>query len=112
MGWDINISEILFNIPSLKKLILEVYSNVLSDEITPSSWKDIRVRLLLKKEDLADLKNWRSISLINCNAKIFTQVVSLCLSCIANKIIQPSQTRFMCGHFVGDSGLILHLLVN
>ncbi|KAG0734698.1 hypothetical protein G6F57_014301 [Rhizopus arrhizus] len=49
--------HILFAIPSLKKLILEVYNNALTKEETPSSWKDIRVRLLPKKGDLSDLKN-------------------------------------------------------
>ncbi|KAG1136310.1 hypothetical protein G6F37_012114 [Rhizopus arrhizus] len=57
--------KILFNIPILKKLILEVYNNALNKESTPSSWKDIR----------------------------------------------PSQTGFMKGRFIGDNGLLLHLIV-
>ncbi|KAG0822606.1 hypothetical protein G6F19_011268 [Rhizopus arrhizus] len=103
--------KILFNIPILKKLILEVYNNALNKESTPSSWKDIRVRLLPKKGDLTDLKNWRPISLINCDAKIFTRVINSRLGVVANKIIQPSQTGFMKGRFIGDNGLLLHLIV-
>ena len=103
--------HILFTIPSLQKLILEVYNNALTKEETPSSWKDIRVRLLPKKGDLSDLKNWRPISLINCDAKIFTRVINLRLSSIANKIINPSQTGFMKRRFIGDNGLLLHLIV-
>jgi hypothetical protein len=49
--------NILFNIPLIKALILEVYNNALLKNSTPPSWKVIRVRLLPKKGDLADLKN-------------------------------------------------------
>jgi hypothetical protein len=103
--------KILFQIPSLEDLIVTVYNNALSQGSTPSSWKDIRVQLLPKKGDLTDLKNWRPISLINCDAKIFTRVLNLRLSCIANKIIQPTQTGFMPNRFIGDNGLALHLLI-
>ncbi|KAG0737661.1 hypothetical protein G6F57_012742 [Rhizopus arrhizus] len=103
--------HILFAIPSLKKLILEVYNNALTKEETPSSWKGIRVRLLPKKGDVSDLKNWRPTSLINCDAKIFTRVTNLQLSNIVNKIINPSQTGFMRRRFIGDNGLLLHLIV-
>jgi hypothetical protein len=103
--------KILFQIPALEDLILTVYNNALSQGSTPLSWKDIRVSLLPKKGDLTDLKNWRPISLINCDAKIFTRVLNLHLSSIDNKIIQPTQTGFMRNRVIGDSGLTQHLLI-
>ncbi|EIE88165.1 hypothetical protein RO3G_12876 [Rhizopus delemar RA 99-880] len=56
-------------------------------------------------------QNWRPISLINCDGKIFTRVINLRLSNIANKVINPSQTGFMRRRFIGDNGLPLHLIV-
>ena len=49
--------NILFNIPLIRVLILEVYSNALLKNSNPPSWKGIRVRLLPKKGDWTDLKN-------------------------------------------------------
>jgi hypothetical protein len=96
---------------ALQPLILEVYNNALAKGNTPKSWKDIRVRLLPKKGDLAGLKNWRPISLINCDAKAFTRVLNIRIAKVANQIIQPTQTGFIKGRFIGDNGLALHLLL-
>lgn len=104
--------QILFNMPILRKLILEMYNNALTAETIPLSWKDIRVRLLPKKGDLTDLKNWRPISLINCDAKNLSRVINSRIGIIANKIMQSTQTGFMTGHFIDDNGLLLHLLIN
>ncbi|KAG2232849.1 hypothetical protein INT48_006301 [Thamnidium elegans] len=57
------------------------------------------------------MKNWRPISLINCDAKIFTRLINSRIGKIANAIIQPSQTGFMQRRFIGDNGLLLHLLI-
>lgn len=103
--------KLLFEINRLQPLILEVYNRALLEDITPNTWKEIRVRLLPKKGDLADLKNWRPISLINCDAKVFTRLINHRLGHIAQNIVQPSQTGFMKGRFIGDNGLILHLLL-
>jgi exonuclease III len=104
--------QILFSNTMLQPLLLEVYNNALNAETIPLSWKDIRVRLLPKKGDLSDLKNWRPISLINCDAKIFSRVINDRIGQAANKVIQASQTGFMRGRFIGENGLLLHLLLN
>ncbi|KAG0934887.1 hypothetical protein G6F32_010587 [Rhizopus arrhizus] len=105
--------EILFQMPFLQPLILEVYNNALTTDSAPASWKDIRVRLLPKKKgDLTDLKNWRPISLINCGAKILSRAINSRLNPIMNNIFQCSQTGFMKGRFIGENCLLLHLLLN
>ncbi|KAG1035564.1 hypothetical protein G6F43_013205 [Rhizopus delemar] len=43
--------------------------------------------------------------------EIFTRVINLRLSSIANNIINPSQTGFMRRRFISDNGLLLHLIV-
>lgn len=94
----------LYNIAELQPLIVEVYNKALNSETIPSSWQQIRIRLLHKKGDLTDLKNWRPISLINCDAKILSKILNQRLGQIANNIIQPSQTGFMRGRFIGENG--------
>jgi hypothetical protein len=102
--------QVLFNIPDLKELLLELFNDALSHGRTPDSWKEIRVRLLPKKGDLTELKNWRPISLINCDAKIFTRILNDRMTRVASKIIQQTQTGFMNGRFIGDNGLLIHLI--
>lgn len=103
--------RVIFHIKELQPLLIELFNDALLKSITPNSWKEIRVRLLPKKGDLTDLKNWRPISLINCDAKIFTRILNTRISTVATTIIQPSQTGFMHGRFIGDNGLLVHLII-
>ncbi|CEP12746.1 hypothetical protein [Parasitella parasitica] len=64
-----------------------------------------------KKGDLTSLKNWRPISLINCDAKVFTRILNGRLANVIGNIIQPYQTGFMPGRFIGDNGVLLHFIL-
>ena len=103
--------NILFRIPALQPLILRVFNNALTKGEVPKSWKEIRVRLLPKKGDLSNLKNWRPISLINCDAKIFTRILNTRIKPITNRLVQPSQTGFMESRFIGKNGLLIYLVL-
>lgn len=103
--------KLLFQIESIQQLIITVFNQALQNAVFPPSWQDIRVRLLPKKGDLQLLKNWRPISLINCDAKVFTRLLNNRLRNITNKIIQPTQAGFMQGRFIGSQGLLLHLVL-
>lgn len=101
---------LLFQLPSLKVLVVRLYNEALQG-IFPISWQDIRVRLLPKKGDLSSLRNWRPISLINCDAKVFTRLITKRLGPIVKKIINPYQSGFVPGRFIGDNGLALSLIL-
>lgn len=103
--------RILFGIPALQPLILDIYNKALQTGDAPESWRAIRVRLLPKKGDITHLKNWRPISLINCDAKVFTRLTNERLKLITTKIIQPYQTGFMQSRFIGNNGLLVHLII-
>lgn len=100
----------LFNLPCLMDLILTVYNDAM-EGITPISWQDIRVRLLPKKGDLSSLRNWRPISLINCDAKVFTRIIAKRLGPMMKKVINPYQTGFIPQRFIGDNGLALSMII-
>ncbi|KAG0978525.1 hypothetical protein G6F29_009263 [Rhizopus arrhizus] len=103
--------HLLFAFAPLQPLLLTIYNQALQDGVSPQSWHDIRVRLLPKKGDLTSLKNWRPISLINCDAKIFTRIVNSRLKLIIDNLINRYQTGFLSGRFIAENGIVLNLIM-
>jgi len=101
----------LFRFPPLQDLTIKLFNQAMLETIVPSSWNEIRVRLLPKKGDLSLLKNWRPISLINCDAKIFTRVMNSRVRQLAHKLINPFQTGFMPHRFIAENGLLLNIIM-
>jgi hypothetical protein len=93
------------------QLAVTVFNDALMEGIFPQSWQDIRVRLLPKKGALTSLKNWRPISLINCDAKIFTRLLTKRMAPILNRVITPYQAGFLPGRFIAEHGLVLQLIM-
>lgn len=61
------------------------------------------IRLIYKKGDRHLLKNWRPISLLNCDYKIFTTVLSKRLQSVLPKIINTDQTAYIKGRNIGEN---------
>ncbi|KAG1139332.1 hypothetical protein G6F37_011272 [Rhizopus arrhizus] len=95
----------------LKDLIIKVYNMALTAGSFPSSWQDLRVRLLPKKGDLSTLKNWRPISLINCDAKIYTRIINQRMRSVMDTIINRYQTGFLGDRFIAENGMVLNILM-
>lgn len=104
-GLPYEIVSILFSHSATLTLALQVYNDALLNGIFPSSWLKTCICLLPKKGDLQDLRNWRPISLINTDAKIFTRLLNARLMPIMNKLISPHQLGFMPNRFIGEHGL-------
>lgn len=102
---------LLFNIPHLKELVQRLYNDALQG-LFPDSWKDIRVRLLPKKGDLSSLQNHRPISLINCDAKVFTRLITQRIGVLVRQLLNPYQSGFVPGKFIGDNGLALSMILD
>ncbi|KAK4518783.1 uncharacterized protein ATC70_009006 [Mucor velutinosus] len=107
-GLPYPILNVIFNHPKAAKLSVQVFNDALNLGIFPSSWLQTCICLLPKSGDLSNLKNWRPLSLICCDAKIFTRLLNQRLMPFMNKIICPQQSGFMPGRFIGDNGMILH----
>ncbi|KAG1413688.1 hypothetical protein G6F59_010608 [Rhizopus arrhizus] len=56
------------------------------------------------QDDLTSLKNWRPISLINTDAKVFTRLLNARLMPHLNRLISLQQLGFMPGRFIGENG--------
>ena len=97
--------------PDCKDLVIAVYNDALNLGVFPSSWQETCIVLLPKKGDLRNLANWRPISLINTDCKVFTRILNSRVIGAANKVITQHQAGFMPNRFIGDHGLALKLLM-
>ena len=71
------------------------------------SMKTSNTRVIFKKGDRKNLKNWRPISLLNVNYKICSKVLSLRLSKVLEFIVDPDQTCSVPGRKITSN---LHIL--
>ena len=80
---------------TFQKLIIsdlkEVFNNALLKGILPKSMREAIVKLLHKKRDFKDLKNWRPISLLNTDYKILSKIMVNRLTPLFQKHILPQQ---------------------
>ena len=56
-----------------------------------------------KEKDTSLLENLRPISLLNVDYKILTKVIAKRLENLLPKIINPDQTRYVKGHYIGEN---------
>jgi hypothetical protein len=75
-GLPYEIISLLFQHTATLDLAYKVYSDAIKYGIFPPSWQQTCMCLLPKKGDLSLLKNWRPISLINTDAKVFTRLMN------------------------------------
>ena len=76
----------------LGETLVDIFNQSLACGDLPNSMKASVTRLVHKRDDKRDLKNWRPISLLNVDYKICSKVVSLRLANVLGSIIDPDQT--------------------
>ena len=96
----------------IRALFLDVVNEALVRGIFPPSWSETIMILLYKKGDASDLANWRPLSLINSDAKLFTKLLTNRLRPLLPQLIHPGQTGFMKGRFIADNGLVLSTVMD
>ena len=87
--------------------LVDVVNTCFGDEELTESMKNSVTRILFKKGDRKDLKNWRPISLLNVDYKIASKVLSSRLSKVLETIIDPDQTCSIPGRTISSN---LHAL--
>ncbi|KAK4512210.1 uncharacterized protein ATC70_011801 [Mucor velutinosus] len=68
--------------------------------------------LLFKKGDPQLLVNWRPLSLINSDAKLFTKLIANRMNKVLPKLINPYQTGFLPHRLISDNGWLNQLLMS
>ena len=72
--------------------LLFVFRHSLESGLLPDSQRTAIIRCLPKKGDLADVRNWRPISLLNADYKIFAKSITDRISTFLPSVISPHQT--------------------
>ncbi|KAK4509867.1 uncharacterized protein ATC70_007171 [Mucor velutinosus] len=97
--------------PPVLLLLQQVLTDALRG-IFPDSWKQARMVLLFKKGDPELLKNWRPLSLINSDAKLFTKLLANRFKRVLSQLITPYQTGFMPHRLISDNAWLNQTLMN
>ena len=85
-------------------IILKAWIHSVNIRKLPPSHLESAIILLPKEgKDISDIKNWRPITLSNCDAKIITKAMALRAAKVLDSIIDPSQTAYVPGRSITDN---------
>jgi hypothetical protein len=85
-------------------IILDAWKYTIDKQKLPPSHYESIITLLPKEgKDTTDIKNWRPITLSNCDSKIITKALSNKVSKVLDFIIDESQTAYVPGRSVADN---------
>ena len=91
----------------LGPMLIRVFNTCLHDSDLCDSMKSSATRLVFKKGDKKDLKNWRPISLLNVDYKICSKALSMRLSKVLDSIVDPDQTCSVPGRTITSNLALL-----
>ena len=83
--------------------VLEVFNHSFDIGSLPHTQYLAAIRLLFKKGEREDLRNWRPISLLNSDVKILSKVLANRLKKVLPEIIDVDQTGCIEGRFIGQN---------
>uniref|UniRef100_A0A2D4EPZ4 Reverse transcriptase domain-containing protein n=1 Tax=Micrurus corallinus TaxID=54390 RepID=A0A2D4EPZ4_MICCO len=82
----------------LSPIMLDLYNEVLTDSNMPDTWKDALISLILKDgTDARQIHNYRPISLLNSDYKIFATIIANRRKNLLNDYIHGDQNGFLPG---------------
>uniref|UniRef100_A0A670JC67 Reverse transcriptase domain-containing protein n=2 Tax=Podarcis muralis TaxID=64176 RepID=A0A670JC67_PODMU len=92
--------------------LLEVCNQIMEGKKTPESWKEAFITLIPKVEtEKNQLKNYRPISLLNVDYKIFADILASRLKKVLNEVIHKDQAGFLPGrHLYENTRNIIDIL--
>jgi hypothetical protein len=86
------------------QIILDAWEYSLETNKLAPSHSESAITLLPKEgKDKTEIKNWRPITLSNCDSKIITKALSNKISKTLDSIIDPAQTAYVPGRSVSDN---------
>jgi len=85
-------------------IILDAWKYSIKNQMLPPSHNESIITLLPKEgKNISDIKNWRPITLSNCDSKIITKAISIKVAKVLDSIIDRSQTAYIPGRSVADN---------
>ena len=91
----------------LGPLLVDMFNESLAHRELCDSMKSSVTRLAPKKDDRRNLKNWRSISLLNVDCKICSKALSFRLCKVLGSIVDPDQTCSVPGRSISSNLALL-----
>lgn len=80
----------------LTPVLCEVMNNILQGGNIPNTWKEVYITLIPKQEaDPSNVKNYRPISLLNNDYKLFSDILANRLKQILKEVIHKDQAGFL-----------------
>jgi len=97
---------------SIKSPLLEcIQENIQKREMSNSQRQSVISLLEKEGKDKLYLKNWRPISLINVDAKLFSKTLAIRIKKVLNKLIKPEQVAYVNDRFIGDGIRLIYDIV-
>ena len=97
----------------LSDLFLNSMNSAFKSGQLPISQRRGIIKLIpIKDADPSLIKNWRPISLLNCDYKIAAKAIANRLKKILPKIIDNDQTGFLKGRFIGENVRLIDSIIN
>ena len=93
-------------------LLLEVIKESFARGKLPRSCRTGVIKLLYKKGDKEDLRNWRPLSMLNCDYKLAASVLASRLGRVAGQLIYTEQTGFIKGRNIGENVLLMQSVLD
>ncbi|XP_043480334.1 uncharacterized protein LOC122510015 [Leptopilina heterotoma] len=93
--------------------LVQFFNKILNTEVVPKEWGRLSTIMFFKKGDPKDPDNYRPITLINCLAKIFTQILGNRLRdwSVEHDLIPESQAGFREGRGCIDNIFSLYAII-
>lgn len=92
---------------SIGPVLVDVFNTCYEELNLCESMKTSNTRLVFKKGDKKNLKNWRPISPLNVDYKICSKALSIRLAQVLEKIISPDQTCSVPGRSISSNIILL-----
>ena len=70
------------------------------------------ITLIPKEENACTMRSFRPISLLNCNYKIFTKVLTNRSNIVADRLISSKQSAFIKGRYILESVVTAHEILH
>ena len=89
-------------------ILVQIYNDLLQGKgLKPSALESMVILIFKNKGSEEELKNWRPISLLNCDLKILTKIMAKRLQKHIASIIHRDQAGFVSGCRIQDNCMVL-----
>jgi hypothetical protein len=93
-------------------ILHSLISGCIQNNRLPASFSTAYCKLIYKKGDPSNLENWRPISLINCDAKVFTKMIADRMQIVAPLLLKEDQVGFVKGRSIRSSIMAVRTVVS